>query len=147
MLAKMKETIHWPQMAEDVTETVRNFTQCASNRVRLRKRTNKIHLFPVTRPLESAGIDILGPLTKSSKGSRFLLVILDMFMKLTEAIPLRKSTHCPLRSRSWRIGSSGTGTSRRCCQTVAQKSPPSSSGVCVGYWAYRTRSKHLPPQN
>lgn len=47
-----------------------------------------IHLFQAKRPLESAGIDIFGPLTKSSKGNRFILVIFYGFKKLTEPIPL-----------------------------------------------------------
>lgn len=74
-------------MAEDVTTVVRNFTSCAKNRVRLLNITNKIQLFPATEPLFSAGIDIVGTLTKAN---RFSLVIFDRFKKLTQDIPLRR---------------------------------------------------------
>ena len=48
-----------------------------------------LRIFPATRPLESLAIDILGPLSKTTKCHRFLLVISDRFSKLTQVVPLR----------------------------------------------------------
>ena len=58
--------------------------------MKLRKRTHPLRLFPAQRPLESLSIDILGPLTKTKKGHRFLLVITDRFTKLTQVISLKR---------------------------------------------------------
>ena len=86
----IRETYYWPQMAADIYKTIRNCTTCAENRVKLRKRTHPLRKFPATRPLESLAIDILGPLTKTNKGHRFLLDMSDRFSKLTHVVPLRR---------------------------------------------------------
>ena len=77
-------------MAADIYKTIRNCTTCAKNRVKLRRRTHPLRIFPATRPIESLAIDILGQLTKSRKGNRFLLVMSDRFSKLTHVVPLRR---------------------------------------------------------
>lgn len=77
-------------MAADIAAKVRNFTKCKKNRVRFCNRKKKLKLFTEYKPFDSAGIDILGLLTKSSKGRRFLLVITERFLKLTKVIPLRR---------------------------------------------------------
>lgn len=58
------------------------------NRVRLMKITNKLKFFPATEQLQSVIIDILGPLTQSSKCRKFIGVITDRFTKLTQAVSL-----------------------------------------------------------
>ena len=92
MYYNVRRTYYWPHMAADIFATVRNCTTCAKNRLKLRKRTNPLKLFPATKPLASLCIDILGPLTKSKRGYVFLLVITDRFTKLTRVVPLRKIT-------------------------------------------------------
>ena len=86
----IRETYYWPQVATDIYKKMRNCTNCAKNRVKLRKRTHPLRIFPATRPLESLAIDILGPLTKTKKGHRFLLLMSDRFSKLTHVVPLRR---------------------------------------------------------
>ena len=90
MYHRVRSTYNRPQMAADIYRTVRTCNECAKNRVKLRKCTHSLRLFPAQRPLESLSIDILGPLTKTKKGYRFLLVITDRFTKLTQVIPLRR---------------------------------------------------------
>ena len=77
-------------MAADIYRTVRTCNACAKNRMKLRKSTHSVRLFPAQRPLESLSIDILGPFTKTKKGHRFLHVITGRFTKLTQVIPLRR---------------------------------------------------------
>ena len=86
----IRETYYWPQMAADIYKNIPNCTTCANKRVKLRKRTHPLRIFPATRPLESMAIDILGPLTKTKKGHRFLLVMADRFSKSTHVVPLRR---------------------------------------------------------
>ena len=92
MYYNVRRTYYWPHMAADIFATVRNCTTCAKNRLKLRKRTNPLKLFPATKPLASLCIDILGPLTKSKRGYVFLLVITDRFTKLKRVVTLRKIT-------------------------------------------------------
>ena len=77
MLRTIRRTYFWPNMAEDVLETVRQCDACARNRIALSRRTNHLGLFPAHAPLESVAMDILGPLPKTRHGNRFLLVIAD----------------------------------------------------------------------
>ena len=92
MYYNVRRTYYWPHMAADIFATVRNCTTCAKKRLKLRKRTNPLKLFPARKPLASLCIDILGSLTKSKRGYVFLLVITDRFTKLTRVVPLRKIT-------------------------------------------------------
>ena len=86
MYYHVRRTYYWPYMAADIFATVRNCTTCAKNRLKLRKRTNPLKLFPATKPLASLCIDIFGPLTKSKKGNVFLLVTTYRFTKLTRVV-------------------------------------------------------------
>ena len=90
MYRHLRTTYYWPQMAADVYKTVRTCNACAKNRVKLRKQTHPLRLFPAQSPLEALSIDILDPLTKTKKGYRFLLVVTDRYTKLTQVIPLRR---------------------------------------------------------
>ena len=90
MYHHVRSTYYRPQMAADIYRTVRTSNACAKNRVKLRKRTLPLQLFPAQRPLESLSIDILGPLTKTKKGHRFMLFITYRFTKLMQVIPLKR---------------------------------------------------------
>ena len=85
-------TYYWPHMAAEIFATVLNFTTCAKNRIKWRKRKNPLKLFPATKPLSSLCIDIIRTLTKSKRGYVFLLLITDRFTKLMRVVPLRKIT-------------------------------------------------------
>ena len=82
MHRNIREKYYWPQMATDIYKTIRNCTTCAKNRVKLRKRTHPRRIFPAIRPLESLAIDIIGALTKTKKGRRFILVVSERVMIL-----------------------------------------------------------------
>lgn len=47
-------------------------------------------LFPPSRPLEYVAIDVLGPLPEATAGNRFVLVIGDMYSKVTQFVHLAK---------------------------------------------------------
>ena len=88
----IQQTYYWPQMAADVISTVRSCPNCAKNRIHLIKNSNPMKLFPATAPLESMAMDLLGPLQKSKAENRFILVMTDLFTKLTQVVPLRRIT-------------------------------------------------------
>ena len=92
MYDSMRKTYYWPQMTADIAAVIRNCRKCAQNRLRLSKRSNKMALFPASKPLEDVAIDLLGPLPKTLSGNRHLLVISCRFTKLTQLVPLRTIT-------------------------------------------------------
>ena len=89
MYYHIRPIYYWPHLAADVTATVRNCVPCARSRVKLRKHTNHLKLFPAEEPLQAISMDILGPLPRTERGKSFLLVITDRFSKLTALVPLR----------------------------------------------------------
>ena len=88
----LRRDYYWPSMAVDAYDTVRNCTDCARNRIKLRRNSSKLKLFPAKAPLESVAMDILGQLIRTARGNRFLLVIVDRFSKLVRTVPLKRIT-------------------------------------------------------
>ena len=76
----------------DAYATARTCPDCAKARIRLRKRSSKMKLFPANAPLEYVAIDILGELPRTQRGNRYLLVITDRFSKMVKTVPLRRIT-------------------------------------------------------
>lgn len=86
----LRRSMYWPTMSMDCYATVRACVSCARNRVKLRRNSTEMKLFPATRPFECVAIDILGELIRAKRGKRFLLVITDRFTKLVRTVPLAK---------------------------------------------------------
>lgn len=81
-------------MSTDVYQTVRNCALCTRERVELRKHASYLKLFPATHLMEFVGIDLLGPLRRSSRGNKYLLFIADRFSKLKKtALPATSSAY------------------------------------------------------
>lgn len=80
--------LYWRLMAnEDYTKVhaCRSFTR---NNTRSKR---KGQVFPASRPLELISIDILGPLSKTVSRNQFIIVITDLYTKLTWAVPSLKT--------------------------------------------------------
>jgi transposase InsO family protein len=92
MFQTIRRSFFWPQMVEDVAETVRQCDLCARNRISEKRRTNPLQLFPAKGPLESVAMDILGPLPRTKHGNCLLLVIADRYSKVVKTVPLRTVT-------------------------------------------------------
>lgn len=51
-----------------------------------------MRLFSAKQPLESVAFEMLGPLPKTKPGNRLILVIANRFKKLTQDVPLKRTT-------------------------------------------------------
>ena len=92
MYSQMRRGFYWPRMAADIYHYVSKCPSCAKKLLRTKRKTTRMQLFPPNAPMEFIAMDILGPLTTTEKGNRFLLVITDRFSKLTRAYPLSTTT-------------------------------------------------------
>src|SRR4051812_27091710 len=76
--------------AEDI---VRCCVACQKFASRPHAPGSELKTIPLSRPLTTWGLDMVGPLKKSSKGGRtHLLVAVDKFTKWIEAVPITSST-------------------------------------------------------
>lgn len=92
MYYTLRQSFYWPNMMADIRRCCQECHSCVQERLALRKHASALKLFPASRPLESVAIDILGPLVKSARGHRFLLVIACRFSKFTRVVPLVRTT-------------------------------------------------------
>ncbi|GBN21576.1 hypothetical protein AVEN_112376-1 [Araneus ventricosus] len=62
---------------------------CLRSRRRTQKRTKgRLQRCNVGAPSERMALDILGPFPVTTKGNRYVLVLMDYFTKWPEAIPI-----------------------------------------------------------
>uniref|UniRef100_A0A9J7ZFV4 Gypsy retrotransposon integrase-like protein 1 n=1 Tax=Cyprinus carpio carpio TaxID=630221 RepID=A0A9J7ZFV4_CYPCA len=91
-IQRLRDHFHWPGLEAEV----RRFCQACPTCQRTSPRTpppSPLILLPIIEvPFERIGMDLVGPLPKSSRGHEHILVIVDNATRYPEAIPLRKAT-------------------------------------------------------
>ena len=81
---------HRHENAEDI---VRRYIVCRKFASRLHAPASELKTIPLSWPFATWGLDMVGPLKKSSKeGRTHLLVAVDKFTKWIEAVPITSST-------------------------------------------------------
>ena len=84
----------WPRMWGDVKQYVRSCAGCQ----RASRNTNScapLQPLPcVGEPFEKVAFDLVGPLSRTVSGNRYLLTMMCLFTKYPEAIPLRRVDNC-----------------------------------------------------
>ncbi len=89
MYHMIRRHFYWPSLSVDSYAIARKCPSCAKNRIKLRRNTSKLQLFPPEGPLDSVAIDIFGEIHKTDRGNQYLLMICDRFTKLTKSVPLK----------------------------------------------------------
>lgn len=81
-LERIRRTCYWPRMSKEVRRYVLNCEICKTCKApnQLMKPPLSKH-FKVERPWQRVYIDLLGPYPRSSKGKKFVLILLDHFTK------------------------------------------------------------------
>ena len=76
---KIAERYYWKGMYEDTKE----YIKCCDNCQRRGQKGGKSYLNPIKvgEPFERIGIDFVGPLEKTRRGNRYILVITDYLTK------------------------------------------------------------------
>ncbi|GET66802.1 DDE-type integrase/transposase/recombinase [Rhizophagus irregularis DAOM 181602=DAOM 197198] len=90
MFEKIRSRYYWPQMYENIRAYVQACDQC--QRRGKYKRTEPLHPIPAFEPFYQIGIDIVGPLPRSKKGNRYIVVAIDYLTKWPEAKALSEAT-------------------------------------------------------
>ena len=83
---------YWPGVKGDVVRYCQSCPECQRTAPRPTARNPLIPMPIIEVPFERIALDIVGPLPKTSRGHRYILVIVDYATRYPEALPLRATT-------------------------------------------------------
>ncbi|MCG8044622.1 MAG: RNase H-like domain-containing protein [Candidatus Thiodiazotropha endolucinida] len=87
---RLLQNFFWPGMFKDVAAYCRSCPNCQRSVAKGRVRKAKlIPIPPMSEPFSRVAIDIVGPLTRTKRGNRYILTLCDYSTKFPEAIPLK----------------------------------------------------------
>lgn len=89
---RVTSRFYWPGVKREVEDYCRQCAECQLHSPKVTYRNPLIPLPIIDVPFKRIGLDIVGPLPKSSRGHRYILVLLDYATRYPEAIPLRTAT-------------------------------------------------------
>ena len=79
---------YWPGWKRDTEHWCRTCESCQSRKSPSQSRRAPMQTILPGRPFQRVTMDILGPLPKTERGNKYILVIGDYFTKWMEAIPI-----------------------------------------------------------
>lgn len=92
-LARITCRYYWYNVKKDVREWIQNCLHCARNKIHRAKHQEGMGTVGIIgKPGAQWGADILGPLPKTSRGKRYVLVVTDLFTKWVELFALKDVT-------------------------------------------------------
>ncbi|XP_072246328.1 uncharacterized protein nfic isoform X1 [Leuresthes tenuis] len=87
--ARIRRHFHWPGLRSDVAQFCRSCPQCQKTSVQGPSRAPLQPLPVIGTPFNRLGMDIVGPVEKSKRGNRCMLVITDYATRYPEVFPLK----------------------------------------------------------
>ena len=92
LYALIRKRYHWKGMFADISNWVNACLPCARVKTNMPKSHGLLQPIVTQRPFEILAMDIMGPLTTSDEGFKYLLNCVDLFTSWPESIPLRTLT-------------------------------------------------------
>lgn len=89
-IARITENYYWPGMNGDISRYVRNCVSCQEFKTSQGTIHGKMGTCNASQPWEYVSMDIVGPLVRSSRGNKYLVVLQDKFTKWVELHPIRE---------------------------------------------------------
>ena len=86
--AKLKERFYWPRMKEDARLACYNCARCGARKCTNHASHGVLVTIAAGFPFERIAMDIVGPLLKTLRNNRYLLVIIDYYTRWPEAYAL-----------------------------------------------------------
>jgi transposase InsO family protein len=90
---RAKQRYYWPRMRADIGRYVRSCEVCQKNKPDNKKPTGLMGKWrQANQPWKMISADLIGPLPRSSRGFKYILVVVDTFSKFCLLYPLRSAT-------------------------------------------------------
>ena len=87
-LSAIRSRYYWPALASIVANYVKQCRDCATFKRATVNTTPPLKAIPCSHPNELVEMDIVGPIIVSSKGNKYILIIVDAWNKWPEAYPI-----------------------------------------------------------
>ncbi|KAL0439644.1 UNVERIFIED_CONTAM: hypothetical protein Slati_2447400 [Sesamum latifolium] len=81
---------YWPTMVKDCINYAQRCQACQFHANFIHQPPEPLHPTVASWPFDAWGLDVVGPLTKSSAGHLYILAATDYFSKWAEAVPLKE---------------------------------------------------------
>lgn len=91
-IARATSNYYWPGISRDIGNFVRQCESCLKYKIPQEQPAGKMNTTICTKPWQIVTSDFIGPLPRSSRGFRFIVVFQDKFTKFTEFAPIRQAT-------------------------------------------------------
>jgi hypothetical protein len=98
----IRQGYYWPTMSKDCEEFVRKCEKCQLHATIPRLPPTELTAIASPCPFAQWGLDILGPLTPTKGGCKYLFVAVDYFTKWVEAEPTKKIDQNTTLNFIWR---------------------------------------------
>lgn len=126
---RVQARYYWKGWRQDVEDHCRSCKKCGERNAPGKLPRARLGTCPSGYPMERVAMDVVGPLPKTNRGNRFILVINDYFTKWPEAYTITKQKRLP--GNSSRNGSRGMGPCNTFIPTKDASSKARSSKPCV----------------
>ena len=87
-LRRLRQAFYWGQSRRDVEDYCRRCDSCTARKGPQGQSRAPLQQHRVGAPMDRVAVDVLGPLPRTSRRNRYVLVAIDYFTKWMEAYPL-----------------------------------------------------------
>jgi transposase InsO family protein len=90
--AKILQRYYWYELRQDVGDWIRKCDNCAANKPPSKNPKAPMGDMRVGAPMDRLSTDVLGPLPLTSRGNRYIVVVIDHFTRWVEIFPTSDQT-------------------------------------------------------
>ena len=87
---RIQQDYFWPKMARDVRRWVETCMECTMKKGTPNENIGLSGHLKAEKPMDIVACDIIGPLTITDRGNRYILIFTDCFSRYVEAFPIQK---------------------------------------------------------
>lgn len=90
---RLKQRYYWPKMRSDITKYIKHCPACLAHKPEQAQPPGLMgNRIQPSRPWQIIAADLCGPLPRTARGNKFILVVTDCFSKFSLLFPLRTAT-------------------------------------------------------